>query len=68
MLAVVLVAGAALGIVVFAIRIVIGWISPKAGFRFDRAVRFASALFVKLVIVVVACGILAAVWATFRPI
>jgi hypothetical protein len=61
MLAIMAIGAVALGIVLLAIRIVIGWFSKPAALRFDRAVRaFGNAVF-QLTIVGIACVILVVV-------
>ncbi|MDH2341514.1 hypothetical protein [Bradyrhizobium sp. SSUT77] len=59
MLPIIVILAVAGAIVLLAIRIVIGWISPTAGKQFSRAIDIAGTLFLKLIVVAAAVAILA---------
>lgn len=61
LLAIILILALAGAIVLLAIRIVIGWISPTAGKQFSPAIDIAGTFFLKLIVVVAAVAILAVV-------
>jgi hypothetical protein len=64
MLAIMVIGAAAVAIVMFAIRIVAGWVSPAAGARVARAFDRGSRFVLKLTVVALAALILAAVGAS----
>jgi hypothetical protein len=65
MLAIMLIGGLALAIVLFAVRIVISWVSKPAAMRFDRAIDAFARGFFQVVIVLLAIGILFVVWSVW---
>jgi len=66
MLIAMLIFGAAIGIVLAAVWIVIGWISKPAAARFARALNVIGSGFLKVVIVLLAVGIVVLVWTAIR--
>ncbi|MGY4592894.1 Na+/serine symporter [Bradyrhizobium sp. GM22.5] len=60
-MAIILILALAGAILLLAIRIVIGWISPTAGKQFSPAIDIAGTFFLKLIVVVAPVAILAVV-------